>query len=274
MCRLVGWVAAQPISLADALGPAALHRLLHLSTVHCDGWGAAWHDESGSLQTARSLRPAHDDQQFAELASGLFARDALVHLRLGTPGYGDGLANTHPFVAGELAFAHNGAIGPHRRVDQLLRDPDDAAGLIGQTDSERYFRAVRDELAELDPTDVAEAVRRVAARMHERGLRANSLNALLLGPDALRAVSEHDEVWEPGSIPVWPADDLTSGIVQPRYLAMAYRAQVDRVVVLSSGIVSDPEGWVELPSHSVLTIDRETRELGISPTAAWSMSNG
>jgi predicted glutamine amidotransferase len=274
MCRLVGWVAAQPISLADALGPSALGRLLHLSTVHCDGWGVAWHDEDGALQTARSLLAAHGDAQFADLAAGLRTRDALVHLRLGTPGYGDGLANTHPFVAGELAFAHNGAIGPHRRIDELLRDPDDATALVGLTDSERYFRALRDELAELAPPDVAESVRRVAARMHDRGLRANSLNALLLGPDALHAVSEHDEMWEPGSIPVWPTDELTSGIVQPRYLAMAVRADVDRVVVLSSGIVGDPEGWTELPSHSVLTIDRQTRALRTRPTAAWSMSNG
>jgi predicted glutamine amidotransferase len=273
MCRLVGWVAAQPVSLAEVLGPTALQRLLHLSTVHCDGWGVAWHDEDGRLETARSLRAAHDDAQFAEMASGLRARAGLVHLRLGTPGYGEGFANTHPFVAGDLAFAHNGAIGPHARVDELLRDGD-PTGLVGRTDSERYFRAIRDELSEPDAPGLAEAVRRVAARMHERGLRANSLNALLLAPDALFAVSEHDEQWEPGSIPVWPADDLASGLAQPRYLALAHRAEPDRVVVLSSGIISDPDGWTELPSHSVLTIDVASRELRTSPTAAWSLATG
>jgi predicted glutamine amidotransferase len=273
MCRLVGWVAAEPISLANALGPVALRRLLHLSTVHCDGWGMAWHDEAGELQAVHSLRAAHADEQFADLATELVARDALVHLRLGTPGYGTGFTNTHPFVAGERAFAHNGAIGPHRMIDQLLRDPAQGAGLAGATDSERYFRALRDELADLGPTELAESVGRVAARMHERGLRANSLNALMLDPDALHAVSEHDEMWEPGSIPVWPAEDLASALVQPRYLAMAYRAEPDRVVVVSSGIVGDPDGWTELPSHSVLTIERQTRELHITPTAAWSMSD-
>jgi predicted glutamine amidotransferase len=273
MCRFVGWVAAQPTSLSEALGEAALQRLLDLSTVHCDGWGAAWHDDEGRLHTQRSLGPAHDDAEFAEMAAGLRSRAGFVHVRLGTPGYGEGFANTHPFVAGDLAFAHNGAIGPHARIDELLRDGD-PAGLAGSTDSERYFRAIRDELADDDAPGVAEAVGRVAARMHDRGLRANSLNAMLLEPNTLHAISEHDQVWEPSTIPVWPASDLTSGIIQPRYLTMAYRAERDRVVVLSSGIVSDPEGWTELESHSVLSIDEHTRELRTSPTAAWSLSNG
>lgn len=274
MCRLVGWVAARPISLSDALGSTGLRRLLHLSTVHCHGWGFAWHDEAGALRTVRSLRPAQEDGRFLELAEELRASDAFVHLRLGTPGYGEGFTNTHPFVADGLAFAHNGAIGPHQRIDQLLRDPNEAAGMAGTTDSERYFRALRDELAELAPSEVAESVRRVAARMHERGLRANSLNALLLEPDALHAVSEHDEMWEPGSVVVWPADDPSASIVQPRYLTMAYRTELDRIVVLSSGIVSEPEAWTELSSHSVLSIDLRTRELHRTPTAAWATCNG
>jgi predicted glutamine amidotransferase len=261
MCRLVGWVSAEPTTLAAVLGATALDRLTHLSTVHCDGWGVAWHDEHAGLHTQRSLLPAHRDDAFREFAEERATRSAIVHLRLGTPGYGEGPDNTHPFVAGSQAFAHNGAIGPRAKIDLLLRG--DAGRVSGRTDSERYFLAVRDELA--DGADLAEAVRRVLDRMVEHGLVGNSLNAMLLGPDTLQVIAEHDGQWQPGTIPVWPADDLASGVTLPRYLPLAHRTRPDQVAVVSSGIVGDggPDAgggeWVELANHQVLTVDLATR---------------
>jgi predicted glutamine amidotransferase len=268
MCRLVGWVSAEPTSLATVLGPAALDRLTHLSTVHCDGWGAAWHDDQGHLQTRRSLRPAHLDSVFREFAEQTAARSAIVHLRLGTPGYGEGPDNTHPFVAGSQAFAHNGAIGPRAKIDLLVRGGD-VSQVQGRTDSERYFLALREEMA--DGADLAEAVRRVLDRMAEHGLVGNSLNALLLGPDGLQVIAEHDVHWEPSTIPVWPADDLASGVALPRYLSLAYRTRPDQVAVVSSGIVDDSDDWVALPSHTVLSIDRRTRERALTAIATPSL---
>jgi predicted glutamine amidotransferase len=256
MCRLVGWVSSEPTSLAAVLGPAALDRLTHLSTVHCDGWGAAWHDEQGVLQTQRSLLPAHQDNAFREFAEGCTARSAIVHLRLGTPGYGEGPDNTHPFVAGAQAFAHNGAIGPRAKIDLLVRG--DLGRVSGRTDSERYFLALRDELA--DGADLAGAVRRVLDRMAEHGLVGNSLNAMLLSPDTLQVIAEHDGKWEPSTIPVWPADDLASGVVLPKYLPLAYRTRPDQVAVVSSGIVGESPDWRPLANHQVLTIQLQTRK--------------
>ncbi len=265
MCRLVGWVSAEPTSLAAVLGPAALDRLTHLSTVHCDGWGAAWHDDAGALQVVRSLRPAHEDAQFRRLAEGVLTRSAVVHLRLGTPGYGEGADNTHPFVAGQTAFAHNGAIGPRARIDLLLRDGD-GSRVRGSTDSERYFLALREEMA--DGADLAEAVRRVVARMADHRLVGNSLNALLLDPQALHVIAEHDAQWEPSTIPVWPAEDLASGQALPRYLTLSYRARPGEVVAVSSGIVGESAEWTPLPSHTVLSVDVRTRELALDPVPA------
>jgi predicted glutamine amidotransferase len=212
------------------------------------------------LHTQRSLLPAHRDNAFREFAEQRATRSAIVHLRLGTPGYGEGPDNTHPFVAGPQAFAHNGAIGPRAKIDLLVRG--DLGRVSGRTDSERYFLAVRDEMA--DGADLAEAVRRVLDRMAEHGLVGNSLNALLLGPDSVQVIAEHDGQWEPGTIPVWPADDLSSGLTLPRYLPLAYRTRPDQVAVVSSGIVGDGPGdgseWVLLPNHEVLSVDLQTRE--------------
>jgi predicted glutamine amidotransferase len=269
MCRLVGWVSAEPTTLAAILGPEALDRLAHLSTVHCDGWGAAWHDDAGGLQVRRSLRPAHEDEAFRDLAENLRTRSAIVHLRLGTPGYGEGADNTHPFVAGPQAFAHNGAIGPRARIDRLLRDGD-GSRVRGRTDSERYFLALREEMA--DGADLAEAVRRVLQRMEKSGLVGNSLNALLLDPQALHVIAEHDAHWEPSTIPVWPADDLASGLALPRYLTLSYRVRPDEVVAVSSGIVSETQEWAPLPSHTVLTVGLETRELQLAPVMTSPMA--
>lgn len=249
MCRLVGWVSRTPMTLRDVLGEHALARFMHLSHVHADGWGAGWHDESGALCVTRSADPARTDPDFAELAAGLASTAAIVHLRLGTPGYGHGTRNSHPFTDGPWALAHNGAITPHDLIDRLL--PPDATKPSGDTDTERYFLALR---AHLDRTgSVPIALAAVEARIAEVGLYASSLNAMLLGPDGLHVISSHDPDWQATTTPVWPADELAAGTVPP-YFPMSYRESDDAVIAVSSGIVSEKDGWTVVPNHSVYTV--------------------
>ncbi|HEY1572094.1 MAG TPA: class II glutamine amidotransferase [Pseudonocardiaceae bacterium] len=262
MCRLVGWVASTPVTLRDVLGPTAVERFAHLSCVHSDGWGAAWHDEHGELVTTRSSRPAREDPGFAGLASGLAATSALVHLRLGTPGCGHGPRNTHPFTDGPLAFAHNGAFAPGERIDLLLGDSPRRA--VGETDTERYFLALLTQL-DRDGADVPAAVAGVLDRMARVGLTSSSLNAMLLGPDALHVISSHDADWQATDIQVWPADELAGGAVLPPYFPMIYTETDGAVVAASSGIVSDQDGWAPVPNHTVLRI--ETGSLRTAATA-------
>ncbi|HEX5406987.1 MAG TPA: class II glutamine amidotransferase [Pseudonocardiaceae bacterium] len=256
MCRLVGWVTDTPMTMREVLGSVAVERFIHLSHVHADGWGAGWHDGDGKLVATRSADPARTDARFAEFATTTASRAALVHLRLGTPGCGHGELNNHPFTADQWAFAHNGAFAPGERMDLLL--PDDALlRPAGQTDTERYFLALLHHM-ERNGGSVSDAVDRVLARMAETGLTASSLNAILLGATGLHVISSHDADWQATDIQVWPADELASGVVLPPYFPMIHRDTGDAVVVASSGIVSDLDGWSPIPNHAVLSVDTDT----------------
>ena len=105
-------------------------------------------------------------------------------------------ANTHPFAGDGIALAHNGFFTPRAAVDALL--PDAGTGCAGDTDSERYFALVRDRLAaagsaagrpgrtppHLALRDAGAAISGVA--------EVESLNALLLTPDALYAYARYE----------------------------------------------------------------------------------
>jgi predicted glutamine amidotransferase len=257
MCRLVGWVSHTPVTLEDVLGSAAVARLAHLSQVHADGWGAGWYDEHGVLTVTRSDIAARTDERFAAFAHGVASTAAIVHLRMGTPGFGHGTLNNHPFTDGRWAFAHNGAIGPGERIDLLLDDTGPRPA--GQTDSERYFLALRANMT----LSVPSAVDHVITRMTDVGLSASSLNAMLLGPDTLHVISSHDAAWQ-APFPVWPADELAAGVVAPPYFPLSYREKDDTIVAVSSGIVSNLDGWAAMPNDVVLEIDLATRRTGIA----------
>lgn len=259
MCRLVGWVSRTPVTLLDVLGEAAVRRFIHLSTVHSDGWGAAWHDADGELHVTRSADMARQDPRFGELAATTASTAAIVHLRLGTPGFGHGTLNNHPFTDGRLAFAHNGAFTPRDRVlDHLL--PPGAGEPQGQTDSERYFLALRSYLG---TNPMPAAIAAMQARMAEVGVATSSMNAMLLAPRQLHVISSHDADWQATTIPVWPADEPAE--LLPPYFPMIAKQDDDIVVAVSSGIVSNQDGWLAIPNHAVLTVDVGTRQTVVAP---------
>jgi predicted glutamine amidotransferase len=261
MCRLVGWVSEHPVTLREVIGAAGVARLRHLSTVHADGWGAAWHDDTGELTVQRSPVRAGADEAFDAFAEGMASRICLVHLRLGTPGYGKGSSSIHPFVDGEWAFAHNGAILPSSAIDALL-PPGGHRTPRGVTDSERYFLALRDEMDRCGDS-VPQAMDHVLERLQSAGLSAASLNALMIGTDSLHVICWHDPTWQADTIPVWPADILASELAPP-YFPLSYRVQPALLSVVSSGIVDDAPDWRPVPNQAVLRIDAATRELTVS----------
>jgi predicted glutamine amidotransferase len=267
MCRLVGWVSRTPCTLSELLGPAALARLEHLSTVHADGWGAAWHDEAGGLATRHSPTRAGADRSFKTFAEEVPSTAALVHLRLGTPGFGVGMLSTHPFVEGSYAFGHNGAILPASSIDELLSGSGRTAK--GPTDSERYFLALRDGM-DRHGGSVAAAVGDVVSRIDEAGLHTSSLNAVLLGLDAVHVISRHDALWQAEDIPVWPADEVASA---PAYFPLSWRRDESSVTVVSSGIVDVGvgSGWQDLPNDAVLRVATGSLETAID--SVWAVED-
>jgi len=121
---------------------------------HRDGWGM-WSFMHGSPRlVGKSVRPAHVDRSFdsaMEDVGKLERPNILVaHVRRGSRG-GRTLENAHPFVSGNIVFAHNGTVKgfePH-----TTRRPK------GDTDSERLFMLLLDRM---DVTgDIVSALRTV-----------------------------------------------------------------------------------------------------------------
>lgn len=262
MCRLIGWISDEPRSLRDVLGDAALDRFANLSGLHGHGWGTATLDPSTAhLATHHSTRPAREDPDFQRLAD-IPSRLGLFHLRWATPGLARNRANTHPFVDGDRAMIHNGAIQPIDRLPMLRRQGSKRQP-IGTTDSERLFLAVLDELrpagAGTTGEQLAAAIETISDRAVTAGLTAASLNSIFVGPRGMAVLNWHD----PAKVPSIDADDPSS----PPYYDLRHLHGAGLDVIASSGFVSDPQTWSLLPNACLLSIgfDKAPQELSIRP---------
>jgi predicted glutamine amidotransferase len=237
MCRLLGYATRTPHSVGELLGDG-FPAFTGLSRRHPHGWGIAWSDPSGQTEVAKAPEAAHRSDRYRELATGRRAAAGVVHLRWASTGMPLTEANTHPFTAGGLAFAHNGLVKPADRLEELIA-PELIGQLRGGTDSERYFLALRTALRD---ADLPQAVGRTVAAMRDRLVRS-SLNAVLLTPDRLIAVCEHDE-------------RLCARKDECESFVLRYRVTAEAVTVASSGWLR--EDWPTLPNGSMLVVDRAT----------------
>jgi predicted glutamine amidotransferase len=255
MCRILGYCARDHVSVTELIGSPGLTAFTALSAWHRDGWGMAAQNGDG-LRVTKSQRQASDDPDYLRLAGAELGDTGLVHLRWATPGLAVEDRNAHPFVYGEFALAHNGAIHPQNRLPELL-PPDWEQRLTSGTDSERYFLHIMSGL-DANGGDVMKAVADTVRHIRE-GYEPNSLNAILLGPDALYAIAWHD----PDRIPIESIRARNSPEVPECYFKLAYRQTPDAVVVASTGWPQD--GWTPLPNNSVLVVDRATLAARVEP---------
>lgn len=247
MCRLLGWAARSPRPLADLLGRRDLKAFTALSRHHGDGWGVAWNTGRG-LGVRKSPDAACRNRDFATWSREVPADLGMVHLRWATLGLDVHAGNTHPFAGHGMAFAHNGSIRPPSSLDGLIH-PALRGGMEGETDSERYFRAVLSRAVEengaVDPRrmegPLVRTVEAIAA-----GTDFSSLNCLLMTPERLYAVSRFRDSEGRG----------------PDYFHLRYRVTDDAVVVSSSGW---GKGWQPLAEGHLLAVDRQTLELSVVP---------
>lgn len=258
MCRLLAWAARDACTVADALGAEDLDAFTGLSRQHADGWGMAWYAPGDAPadppRVERSTKCAADDPRFADVTHAAQGDAGFVHLRWATPGLPIVTSNTHPFVHGQLAFAHNGAIHPQERLDDILPGGWRSA-MRGTTDSERYFLAIAARLAE--GASVRESVGHVIQRIFSK-FEPTSLNAMLLAPDALYVISAHDPARVP---PVGASSGATSSSTEldTVFYDLHFRVRGDSVVVASSGFAQRVEdGWEPLENMALLRIQRGT----------------
>lgn len=258
MCRLLGFVARRPTSMFEVLGQEHFDAFTALTAVHGDGWGMAWLDPaSPTVRSVTSAESAIDDPAYSRLARQPLGRAGIVHLRWATPGLSVTPENTHPFVDGGYAFAHNGHIAPIDRLEGLL-NREARSALRGDTDSERYFRFIRQCIAEQG--DDSEGLSQ-ALGVLTREFPESSLNALLMTPTHMFGVHINSKAPAPvdglrelfgstAEIPYRHTDD---------YFAMDFRLSTDAVHVISSGI--DPEGWMPVPEDSAAAVDLASLEI-------------
>jgi predicted glutamine amidotransferase len=261
MCRLLGWVARDGLSLWDVLGEESFVAFAQLSRIHADGWGLAYEAGDG-VAVERSTTNASADPGFTEVATDVATRAGLAHLRWASPGLPVELCNAHPFRWGNTAFAHNGGIYPLDRVGELLTAPwRDRLG--GTTDSEHYFLAVMAEMAD-SGSDLPTALGRVLARLTDE-YAPSSLNSIFLAPEALYVVNCHDASIKPELPPLEPrsVDQMLEETEEEvPYYDLRYRRTGDAVVVASSGF-AQPEGggWRRMENNSLLVVGRATLEV-------------
>jgi predicted glutamine amidotransferase len=273
MCRLLGHCSLRSAPVASLLTEEGLRGFTALSAFHGDGWGMAWYNTDGP-HVQKSTRRAQDEPDYSRLTHRALGDMGVVHLRWATPGLGVGYDNSHPFRYGPYTLAHNGAIHPQDRLGEML-PAEWERRLIGTTDSERYLLHIMWRL-ERRGGDVVAAIADTVASIGSR-YAVNSLNAILLSPDKMYAVSWHD----PARIP--EAELRRRGMASTPeeiagYFHLAYRMTADAVVAASSGWPQP--GWTMLPNQSVLVVDRATLEMSVfsldpaptAPGASWQVT--
>jgi predicted glutamine amidotransferase len=259
LCRLLGYVFDRPASAVDGLGATGFQTFTSLSALHGDGWGTAWRAPGGGTMATTSPVAAADDPAYFELAGQPLGAAGLVHLRWATDGLVVDAVNTHPFTHGDYALAHNGSISPIDALESLLSEQS-VAQLKGDTDSERYFRLVLQCIEEAG--DEGEGLVHAVGMLHEHFPEA-SLNALFLTATHLYAVHVNSRAATPldDLRELFGSDDAMPHGHATAYFDMAYRTSPTAVHVISSGLPD--EGWLPIPSDSILAIDLGTRAIEV-----------
>jgi predicted glutamine amidotransferase len=243
MCRLLALASRAPTTLVDVLGED-LESFVDLSRQHADGWGMAWYDGADELSVAKDVGPAHASDLLEKLSRTVDSDLTLLHLRRATPGLAVALENTHPFIGGSVAFAHNGAIQPFEDLDALL-EADARGRLRGTTDSERYFLAL---LAGLEQAGSLEDALPGLLEQIAGGYQYTALNFVLLTSERLFAACAFN-----------PDEEALRLREDPDYYHLPYRVSPDTVVVGSSGWSGlSGDAWQTLGNGQALVVERRT----------------
>ena len=159
MCRVLGCVAAEPVSLRRDLLEAP-NPIVRQSEVHDSGWGIAVYRRAEGEGPAcmRFPEAAHNGEELAAAADQR-GRMFNVHVRRATIG---GLTpeNTHPFCLGSYSFSHNGTV-----IDFPKLLGPDVQKPYGTTDSEYLFNHV---VCHFDENRAIESLRAAVETVIER----------------------------------------------------------------------------------------------------------
>jgi len=247
MCRLFARIAAE--AHPATFGLLEAHNSVEAqSRREPDGYGIATFDRDGRPHVVKRAQAAYRDRRFPAEAHELRSRVFVAHIRFATNG--ENLErNTHPFVQRGRVFAHNGVVGGLDELEARLR-PAYREAVLGETDSERVFALVGQEISDHDG-DV-EAGIGAAVRWIARTLPLYAVNLLLATPSdlwALRYPTTHDLLWRDGR-----GDPGAADVHDRRHrLRVGVEEPVPGIGVASEPLGS-PEGWRLLASGELLHV--------------------
>ncbi|WP_431946948.1 class II glutamine amidotransferase [Actinacidiphila sp. bgisy167] len=245
MCRFLGVVADRPAPVSELL-TGDLEPFLAMACEHEHGWGVAYRDSHGAIRITKEPERGDRSAKLRSLLDTCVTDMAVVHLRMASPGLPVHQGNTHPFGDARAAFLHNGDFNPRKILDTSI-DPDLLRTAEGDTDSERYYLAVRTLLDRGTPP--AKAVARTAEEIRMLADAYVSLNCLLLTPSGLFAYNEHSP---------------DSEVIQRRgatYFDLYHRTEGGRLVIGSEGALRPDAVSRQAPVGCVMEISAENRDV-------------
>ncbi|KAG7359295.1 glutaminyl-tRNA synthetase [Nitzschia inconspicua] len=165
MCRWITFISTEEMFLSDlvlkpsnslvdqaidaSFHPGFAQRFNH--QVNADGFGVGWYHSGGPNPALfKDTEPAWSNVNLIEICNATKSKCVIAHVRAASPGMGIHAGNCHPFKAGRLLFAHNGAIKGFSRIKRkLMAQLTDEAFLSikGTTDSETCFALLLTNLA-------------------------------------------------------------------------------------------------------------------------------
>ena len=258
MCRLFAFVSPGPTAVDSELGARGMDSLISLARVHGDGWGWAGVKEVGDAPSVhKSVTSAATDPGFGGPGRALACGNGAP--ALGDTGMDVDTDNTHPFLADEVAFEHNGSLKPVERARKML-SAERLSAMAGHTDSEMYFALIQEKWATgLD----LPAATLAAARELRRAFPFSSLNAILLTAEQLIVVhaNAHAALTDEDVIEIMKFN-LPDEHAED-YFDLRWHRKPDGTIVIGSTGVAEVD-WEALPAESVTTItlsDGRTRPL-------------
>lgn len=265
MCRFTLYMG-EPIRLSSLLMEPE-HSLIRQSThsrereepLNGDGFGVGWFAADPRLEPAvfRSITPAWNNRNLANLARVVSSGCILAHVRAATQSSGVNEANCHPFRFRSHLFMHNGDVGGFRQVRRALLASVGAEAfdnVYGSTDSEHVFALVIDEMLRA-PTWIdagerlARSLERAIARVVElvgkygQGEPSYLNCALSDGHNAVVSRYSNDPDGVPESLYYY------SGGVYPSLDGRMARS----VLVSSERLTADP-AWREIPPNHMVIV--------------------
>lgn len=202
-----------------------------LSRCHPDGWGIVGWEGGEPLYLGRQPSDAFSDPEFDRACAKLDGlrpgSHIIAHVRKASPGYSVSLENTHPFLNGRWAFAHNGSI---RYFDKT-----------SITDSERFFGELMRRERRGSLCMVA-AIEQQVKLVHERYPDSSSITFLLSDGTELYAYRDYREYRDYG-----------------KYYTM-YHATVDGVTVVSQERFFEAD-WHEVGNRQLLRVSASGQSL-------------